>query len=328
MAGPPGVLTDDIRQSISLDSIPDSTAENDLAAVAACEGPGCNGSADAGNMPVVASDSSRSGIFENVPGLPVSSDRLSAEAEVCDGVKYDPQTHQLYVAAAISGRAFIYQLAQNSSTTVSSRVVLQLSSNGGYINDVAVGHTAVFFTDSVKPTLYSVPRLVRPEQNIAVSRYDLGPGFTGVSPLREAANGIVEAAPGILIFTHFSEGNLYRLAVHNGSSVGRPLLLQLPAIDGKKVNPDGLWLVGKAGLWVADNFNNRLLKVDFGSTNYTSATVECVVTSPAFNTPTTLTTQGNYLWVVNARFLDCLFFKPCLQQPYEIVGENLSKLCV
>jgi hypothetical protein len=232
------------------------------------------------------------------------------------------------VTAAVSGRAFIYKLTQNSSTTVSSKTVLQLSRNGGYINDVAIGQTAIFFTDSVKPSLYSVPRFVKAGQKITVSRYNLGPGFTGGSLLQEAANGIVEAAPGILIFAHFAQGNLYRLAVDNGSSVGRPQLLQLPAIDGKKVNPDGLWLVDKTELWVADNFNNRLLKVQFSSTNYTSATVVCVVTSPAFNTPTTLTTQGIYLWAVNARFLDCLFFKPCLQQPYEIVGERLSKLCV
>lgn len=279
------------------------------------------------------------------------------------GVKYDAEQHKLFVAGALSGKAFVYSLARGSFTEVVHRQMLMLSP-GGYLNDVAVGATRVYFSDSFKPFIHSIPRVFGWEEQVQVTSHYLGLNFIGVPmvPILEAANGLVEAAPGVLFVSNYKEGQLYMVNVTQGSNalegvqrgdvqqetsrmdVGmnkghgvQPMSvanLQLPLqVDGSRVFPDGLILdpSNSSILYVADNFNNRILKVQIhGSTlapSVATASVGCVLRSPAYNTPTTLAIHNRTLWAVNAHFLACLFFLPCTWQEYEIVGIKLQELC-
>lgn len=263
------------------------------------------------------------------------------------GCKYDAQSRRLYVAGGPACRAYAYAIDADAPARVVGRHVLHLAAPGGYINDVALGNSSVWFSDSLHPALYSIPRAYEGASPGTITRHPLTPRarFTGSPPLQEAANGLAEASPGAVVFAHYHAGQLYRLdtrqqqqpAQQLEAGVGRhatpasaPQLLRLPVIDGKRVMPDGLWFSDASTLWVADNFNNRLLKLHV-SEGAATARLACVVTAPpgVFNTPTTLTTTADdgMLWAVNAHFLDCPFFLPCTWQRYEVVGARLDALC-
>eukprot|EP00879_Flechtneria_rotunda_P000914 GHRR01001042.1.p1 GENE.GHRR01001042.1~~GHRR01001042.1.p1 ORF type:complete len:340 (+),score=76.03 GHRR01001042.1:2485-3504(+) len=264
--------------------------------------------------------------------LYVGSDQVATRVATEQGVpitsvKYDASNHIIYAAGSISGKAFMYILVAGSPIMVGQRVELGL--DGGYINDAVVGVDNVYFSDSTQPFVYSIPRMRRQQaktgqqvQQPPIMQHFLGVEFTCATGL-ECANGLVEATPGVLIIAHYLQGDLYRYVLKAKQLTKLPL----PHLDGKRAFPDGLLMTNQSTLWVCDNFNHRILQVEVNK-DYSFATVKCVVTSSYFNTPTTMTVQGSKLWAVNAHFLDCLFFKPCLRQCYEIVGMELKQVCV
>jgi uncharacterized membrane protein YgcG len=300
---------------------------------------------------------------ESAPYSPQNLIRpLRSWCHTTQGVKYDETRHRLYVTGALTGALYMYDLVPGSRVRVAEAGKLLLSV-GGYTNDVALGAERVYVSDSFKPLVHSLPRDFDLRRPPTVTRHPLGKGFVGVPmiPLLEGANGLAEAAPGLLLVANYKQGQVYLLDTRSavtqsgtgnssssgsgssGSSSGGggkggsrslPVSLGLPAhVSGKRIWPDGLLVTdGGQSLFVADNFNNRILKISLGwSLNQGAAVprarVVCVLTSPLLAAPTTLTVASGRLWAINAHFLDCPFFLPCTWQEYSIVGAKLSDLC-
>ena len=91
---------------------------------------------------------------------------------------------------------------------------------------------------------------------------------------------------------HSGTGRLYTVDPATGASA---------AVAGVAVpNVDGI-LVEAGRLWAVQNFSNQIAVVRLSS-DLRSGTVEKVITSPAFQVPTTAARHGGRLAVVNAKF--------------------------
>ncbi len=109
--------------------------------------------------------------------------------------------------------------------------------------------------------------------------------------------------------SHSGDGTIYTIDPHTGASA---------AIAGANVpNVDGILL--EAGrLWAVQNFSNQVTVLRL-SPDLASATVEGVITNPAFEIPTAIARDGNRLAVVNAKF-DTGF--PPTAKSFEVVIVN------
>src|SRR4029077_13165026 len=106
-------------------------------------------------------------------------------------------------------------------------------------------------------------------------------------------NGIATTPDGkTLIVSHSGDGTLYTVDAVTGASA---------AIAGANLpNVDGILL--EAGrVWAVQNFSNQVTELRL-SPDLSSATVEGVITSPQFEIPTAVASDGSRLAVVNAKF--------------------------
>lgn len=211
-----------------------------------------------------------------------------AAGRAATGLKVD--RGRLFVSGGSTGKAFVY----DARTGALIREV-QLATGGGatFVNDVAVTHDAAYFTDSNRAVVYRLPLAgggapAAAAQAVSLTGdFQLGTGFN--------LNGIV-ASPGgrTLLAVQSNTGKLFRIDPGTGAT---------HAVDlggATLVNGDGLLLQGRT-LYVVQNSNNQIsvvrLAPDLGS-----GTVGRTITSPGFDTPTTVARLGNRLYVVNARF--------------------------
>jgi sugar lactone lactonase YvrE len=197
---------------------------------------------------------------------------------------------RLFVSGAATGKAFVYDAGSGSLIRE-----YQLATGGGatFVNDVAVTRDAAYFTDSNRAVVYRLP-LGPNGAPAATARaitltgdFQLGAGFN--------LNGIV-AAPGgkALVAVQSNTGKLFRIDPATGAT-------RLVDLGGATVvNGDGLLLVGKT-LYVVQNSNNQVTVVRLAP-DLGSGAVERTITSPSFDTPTTVARHGNRLYLVNARF--------------------------
>ena len=209
---------------------------------------------------------------------------------VAIGLEFDRRTNTLYVAGGPTGRATAYDAA-----TGEMWVSLQLASAGPtFINDAVVTRDAVYFTDSFQPVLYRLPlnpitRLPTGSvETIALSGdYAQTAGFN--------LNGIEATADGrSLLAVHSTLGVLYRIDPATGVATTVDLA------GASLTNGDGLLRQGRT-LYVVRNRLNQVLAIDLDRRG-TAGTVDEVITSPAFDVPTTIAAFGDRLYVVNARF--------------------------
>jgi sugar lactone lactonase YvrE len=217
------------------------------------------------------------------------------------GMAFD-RRHDLLFVAGGPGLAYVYDT--RSGATVASYAFVE-DPQTSFINDVTVTAEGAWFTDSLQPKLYFVPLDNRgaPGQfstlNLSGPASDTSGDFN--------LNGIRAADQGrTLIVAHSGNAALYTVDPDTGASA---------AIAGISVpNVDGLELSGK-NLWAVQNFMNQVTRVRL-SDDLTSGTVVKVITSDAFQVPTTAARFGNILAVVNAKF--DTGFPPTADQ-YEVV---------
>lgn len=242
------------------------------------------------------------------------------------GVKYCAKQSALFVAGALYGRAYIMYLKQNNSTyIVTQRIELQLG-QGTYINDVALSQDKVFFSDSWKPRLYSIPRFSGSRQQPPpVSVYNLGPEMTPPGPLMFGSNGLAVAKSNIVIVANFPQGALYRVEL---TSTGSSLVsrVQLSNVRPFSFLPDGLLMVNGTTMYIGDNMTNQVLVVKF-SNDYHQANVTCSIQSKHYSGVTTVAMQDNYLWAANAHFTSCFLLSDCKHQPFKLVGVKVEEYC-
>jgi sugar lactone lactonase YvrE len=218
------------------------------------------------------------------------------------GMATDLAHQLLFVAGALTGQAYIYDL--RTGATVAT---YQFGAPGAsIINDVTVTKHGAWFTDSLQAQLYVVP----------VSRAGVpGPTFRTLAVSGPAAdtsgdfnlNGIQATPNGkTLIVAHSATGQLYTVDPSTGASA---------AIAGVSVpNVDGIVL--EAGrLWAVQNFSNQVSRIRLAP-NLASGVVEAVITSDLFQVPTTAARFGRRLAVVNAKFDTGI---PPTADQYEIV---------
>lgn len=217
------------------------------------------------------------------------------------GIRVDQAHGLLFVAGGFTGQGYVYDLATGAGIAS-----YQFGTPpGSIINDVIVAGGAAWFTDSAQPHLYRVPIAADGSVGAFETLTVTGPAadLTGAFNL----NGIAAAPDGeTLIVAHSGDGTLYTVDPTTGASA--------PIAGADVPNVDGILL--EAGrLWAVQNFSNQITELRL-SGDLSSATVERVITDPAFEIPTTVARWGNRLATVNAKF-DTGF--PPTASTYEVV---------
>ena len=216
------------------------------------------------------------------------------------GMAFDRRHDLLFVAGGPTGQAYVYNT--RSGQTVAS---YQLGSAGSsFINDVTVTADGAWFTDSFQPVLYFVPIDKRGTPGSFQTLQLSGPAADTSGDFN--LNGIRAADQGrTLIVGHSGNAALYTVDASTGASA---------AIAGISVGVDGIELAGKK-LWAVEPFSNQITRIRLNS-DLTAGTVEKVITSDLFQTPSTAARFGKILAVVNAKF-DTGF--PPTADEYEVV---------
>jgi hypothetical protein len=211
------------------------------------------------------------------------------------GLKADVRHRLLWVAGGPTGRAAVYDLR-----TADAVADLTLTSGPEtFINDVAVTRRAAYFTNSLTPELYRVPasscsEIGEPETiQLVGPASEFEPGFN--------LNGIAATPDGrTLIVVNSVKGELYTVDAATGDSA------EIDLGDGSVHTGDGLVLSGRRTLYVLQNGTqpgvpNQIAVIRLAR-DLSSGRIVDTLTSPLFETATTLAKRGNLLAAVNAQF--------------------------
>lgn len=206
------------------------------------------------------------------------------DGRVAIGMAADVKNNLLFVAGGGTGDAYVY------NTETGEEVAAFELTDAGFINDVTLTADGAWFTNSNVGELYFVPvakdGTVGDFQVLDMSgpAGEAGPGFN--------LNGIATAPDGTLVVAHSSLGELYTVDPETGVSA---LIegVSVPAVDGIEIRGGTLWAVQNS----LDQISRIALAGDLSS-----GTLDGVITSPDFRTPTTAVLFGNTLAVVNAQF--------------------------
>jgi sugar lactone lactonase YvrE len=215
------------------------------------------------------------------------------------GLKVDDASGLLFVAGGFSGQGYVYD-----AITGAPVATYQLGTEGSsIINDVVVTRAGAWFTDSVQAKLYFIP--IGPGGVLGASSVLTVTGPAADTSGEFNLNGIAATPDGrTLIVAHSTTEALYTVDTVTGAST---ILASIPGPDG---------ILYEAGrLWVAQPFLNQVSELRL-SPDLTSGVVEEVITSPLFQTPTTVAIHGNRLAAVNAKFDTGL---PPTADEYEVV---------
>jgi sugar lactone lactonase YvrE len=217
------------------------------------------------------------------------------------GMKADLAHRLLFVAGGFTGHAYVYD-TQTGATVADYAFG---AANTSIINDVTLVPGGAWFTDSAQPKLYFVP----------VDRHGAPGPFTTLTVTGPAAdltgqfnmNGIAATPDGkTLIVAHSGDAAVDTVDPVTGASA---------TIAGVSVpNVDGIVLRGHQ-LWAVQNFSNQVSRFKLAP-DLSSGTLEKVITSGLFETPTTAALFGDTLAVVNAKFDTGL---PPTASQYEVI---------
>jgi sugar lactone lactonase YvrE len=218
---------------------------------------------------------------------------------VAAGLKADVAHGLLFVAGGPTGQAHVYDL--DTGAPVAS---YQLAAPPAFINDVVVTRMGAWFTNSAAAELYFVPatrKATGPVHSLSLS----GPASDTSGQFNN--NGIAATADGTsLLVAHSGQGAVNVVDPTTGAS---------RALAGVVTpNVDGILLEGRT-LWAVQNFSNQISAFRL-SGDLTSGSLTKVITSDAFQVPTTVARFGDRLAVVNAKFDTGL---PPTASQYEVV---------
>jgi hypothetical protein len=157
-----------------------------------------------------------------------------------------------------------------------------------FVNDVAVGRRAAYFTDSRAAQIYALPHDGGPLRTIPLT------GDFVLDPEQLNLNGIVATRSGHLLAVQTATGTLFRIDPASGETT---------AVDlGGYVLEAGDGLLLEHGkLSVVQNRLNRIAQFRL-SRDLLSGRLVRTLTDPDFDVPTTITRAKGALYAVNARF--------------------------
>lgn len=198
------------------------------------------------------------------------------------GLKVSADGRTLYVAGGPSGQARVIDLKSGTTRTYT------LSTEPSFINDVVLTKAAAWFTNSSRAELYRLSRRT---------------GVVTTIPLRGAweqvdgfnANGIA-LTPNrrALLVVNSTTGALFRV----NPATGRATRVDLGGAT--LTSGDGLLVQGRR-LYVVRNSLNQVAVFRLNA-NGTKGSPLKVLTSPAFDVPTTVAAFKGSLYLPNARF--------------------------
>jgi sugar lactone lactonase YvrE len=163
-----------------------------------------------------------------------------------------------------------------------------------FVNDVVLGRSAAWFTDSQKAVIYKVPigrNGTLPGQSAVrtiplTGDYVHQPGFN--------ANGITLTPDRrALIIVQSATGLLFRVNPWTG-------VTQRVALSAPMTNGDGLLTIGRT-LYVVQNQLNKVAVVKLNRAGTRGSLVR-EIEDPGFDVPTTVAAFGKRLYLPNARF--------------------------
>ncbi|MEV4056604.1 hypothetical protein AB0J55_35825 [Amycolatopsis sp. NPDC049688] len=204
--------------------------------------------------------------------------------QMAAGVDFDRRHDLLFVAGAIGGKAYVYDVRTKAKVADYTFGDPQTS----YVNDVVVTPQGAWFTDSYHPQLFFVPvvggRLGTP-RTLPLS----GPGAGG-SPGDFFMNDIIATPSGdTLLVAATTPGKVYTIDPRTGVSseiagVNAPSVVSL-VLEGNR-----LWAVqldDKITRWCLDG-------------DLSHGTADGTITDPLFDQPVSAIKVGNRLAVVNS----------------------------
>ena len=207
------------------------------------------------------------------------------------GMKVDDRG-RLWVAGAGTGTGYVFD-ATTGAQLATFQFATPTADSPSFINDVIVTRDAAWFTDSRRQVLYRVA--IGPDGAIGdVTTVDLT-GKIGFVPGVNNLNGIAATPDGsTLIVVNSATGKLY--AIDTATIATREIDLG----GATMTMGDGILLHGRT-LYVVRNRINQIAVIRLAP-DFSSGTVVDVITSAAFDVPTTIARFGNALYAVNARF--------------------------
>jgi hypothetical protein len=213
-------------------------------------------------------------------GTPLAA---GAEGRAAIGIKVGGG--RVFVAGGPTGKVRIHSAADGSVL----REEQAGTAGSTFVNDVALGKRAAYFTDSRAAQIYELPYDGGPLRTIPLT----GGEFV-LDPEEFNLNGIVAARSGHLLSVQSVTGTLFRIDPRTGEA---------KAVDlGGYVleNGDGL-LLERGRLSVVQNRLNKIAQFRM-SRDLLRGRLVRTLTDPDFDVPTTITRAKGALYAVNARF--------------------------
>lgn len=214
-----------------------------------------------------------------------------------NGIKYDPRADHLFVAGGLTGQAYVYDASSGATLATYQLAAPSIVDAGqSLVNDVVVLGNAAYFTDSFQPVLYRVPLGQNGSLPAAsvVQAVPLQGDYTFLPGGAFNGTGIAATPDGKrIILMNSDEGALYLVDPQSG----RATRIQIGT--GLSLG-DGILLDGRT-LYVVQAAPDQVSVVQF-SPDYTSGTVDRVLTDAGLAFPTALGEFGSALYVLNGRF--------------------------
>lgn len=232
-------------------------------------------------------------IYRGTLGNPTTAVFLPGGADgrtTAVGLKADG-AGRLFIAGGSTGRIFAYDADTGALLRAYST-----PAGASFINDVALAGDYAYFTDSVRPVIFRVPRAADAGGSTAAEAwldvsttipYSTAPGAFNL-------NGIAATPDGrYLIVVQSYNGKLFRIGVADRSVV--PV-----QIDGSVVNGDGLLLDGQT-LYVVRNADKIIVPISLAA-DFASGTIGTPFSDASLRYPTTIAQTDGRLLVVNSQF--------------------------
>jgi len=205
------------------------------------------------------------------------------------GMKADSSDKLLFVSGGPTGQGYVYNTRSGAPVT---SYQFQTPPTPTFINDVALSKDGAWFTDSAQAVLYFVPVVAGVPSSSFMTLTLSGPAADLSGAFNN--NGIQAVRGGaMLIVAHSGNGVLNLVDAATGAST---------TIAGVSVpNVDGILIKGGRELFAVQNVNNQISVWKLES-DFLSGKQRKIITSPLFQTPTTVARFGGRLAVANAKF--------------------------
>jgi sugar lactone lactonase YvrE len=231
------------------------------------------------------------------------------------GMMFDPERDRLFVAGGFTGQAYVYDITRRETLRTYQFAPATVDQNAPttLVNDVALTPTGAWFTDSLAPVLYFVPIGGDGALGEFRSLPLKGPAGSTSGSGQFDLNGIRATPDGnTLIVANATTGRLLTVDPQTGDSAFIDGVTT-PGADGIELRGQTLWVVHTVE--DAGQRDYRVTRIQLGP-DLRTGSIDQVIRSAHFETPSTAALVDDTLAVVNAKFNTGI---PPTASQYEIV---------